>query len=68
MKRAYRVVDHSYYEAAAWTRRDVLVVRKLLAGDLESVTTRAWVVVYGLLVIPSHILDLNLVVVGAHRW
>lgn len=66
-RNAYRVIDDADDQTTAGTGRDVFVICKLLPRDLETVTTRARIVVDTLCLVPAHVLDLNLVVVCAHR-
>jgi hypothetical protein len=62
--RTHRIVDYPNDKAAAGTCRDVLVVGELSACDLETVAAWARIVEDALDVVPSHVLDLNLVVVA----
>ena len=60
------VIDDSYYKAATRTYCDVLVFLELLSRNLEAITTRARVMVDSFLVVPGHILDFYLVIIGTH--
>ena len=60
------VVYDSDDQAATRTSRDVLVVLELLARNLETVAAWTWVMVYPLLLVPNHVLDLDLIVKCAH--
>ena len=60
------IEDHTDNQAAARASRDVLVVRQLPARDLKAVAAWARVVEDALRGVPGHVLDLDLVVVGAH--
>ena len=66
-KLAYGVINDADDQATAGTGRDVLIICKLRPRDLETITTRAGIVVDALCVVPAHILDFDLVVVCAHR-
>lgn len=62
----YRIVYHPYDQAATRTCCDIFVVLELLPRDFEAVTARTGIVVDALLLVPSHIFDLNFIVVCAH--
>lgn len=64
---AYGVIDDADNQATAGAGRGVLVIRKLLPRDLETITAWARIVVNTIFFIPAHVLDLDLVVVRTHR-
>ena len=66
-KHAYGVIYNADDQAAAGADRNVFVICKLLPRDLETITTGARIVVNTFCFIPAHVLDLDLVVVRAHR-
>ena len=61
---AHRIIDNTDDEAAAGTSSDVFVILELLPRDLKAVSARAGIVEDPLLVVPSHVLDFNLVIKG----
>lgn len=62
----HRVVNNPYDQTAAWASRYVLVIRKLLLGDLETISTGTRVVVNAPLLVPGHILDLDFIIICTH--
>jgi hypothetical protein len=62
------IVNDANYEATARTCRDVFVIRKLFARNLEAVAARTRVVEHSLLFVPGHVLNFDLVVIGTHRY
>jgi len=63
---AHRVIDDANDKTATGTRRNVLVVRELPARYFEAVPARTRIVEDALVLIPSHVLDFDLVVIGTH--
>lgn len=66
-KQAYWIEDDSNNETTAWTCSYVLIISQLLSCDLKAVTTRARVMEDTLCIVPHHVLNLNLIVICAHR-
>ena len=62
----HRIIYHSDDETAARTCGDVFVVRELATGNLEAVPAWTGVVVHPLFLVPSHVLNFDLVVVCTH--
>lgn len=58
----YHIVDDSDHQAAAGADSDVLLLTKVIDGDLKAIPTRAGIVVDLESLIKGHILDLNLIV------
>lgn len=60
------VIYHSYDETATRTCSNIFAVCKLASWNLETVSARTRIMVYAFLIVPCHILDFNLVVIGTH--
>jgi len=73
-RKTHWIINNSDYEAAARTCRDLLIICELLPRNFEAVSAWTRVVVHTLYFVPSHVLDLNLVIVRSHyrivdsRW
>lgn len=63
---AYRIVYHTNDQATTRTGRDIFVICQLSPRYLETIPAWTWIVIDPLFLIPSHILDFNLVIVGTH--
>lgn len=62
----HRIINNANYQTTTRTCRNVLIVLQLSLGDLKSISTRAWVMEDFFNGIPSHVFDLDFVVVCSH--
>ena len=62
------IIYHSYNQTATRTSSNVFTICKLLFWYFETVSARTWIMIYTFLIVPWHILDFNLIVVGTHFW
>ena len=65
-KQTHWVIYHSYNQTATRTCSNIFTIRKLPSWNLESVPARTWIMVNTFLIVPCHILNFNLIVVGTH--
>lgn len=63
---AYWVIYHAYDETTARTSSDVFALFELGFRDLETVSTRARIVINAFGGIPCHVFNLDLVIVCTH--